>query len=136
MSRSVGLWVDHRKAIVVSLTRQGEEHSLVISKAQRQLRRTGDAPLQGRSDPQKNPMSDAQQRKYTAALNHFYDAVVAAVRDADGILIFGPGEAKGELKKRFTRHGLAGRVIRVETLDKVTDRQLAAKVRDYFARQA
>jgi hypothetical protein len=47
-------------------------------------------------------------------------------------LIFGPGEAKGELKKRLESKGLGGRIVGVETTDKMTERQIAAKVRAYF----
>ena len=49
-------------------------------------------------------------------------------RDAESILIFGPGE----LKKRLERNKLGGRVVGVETMDKMTDNQIAAKVRRYF----
>ncbi|MCX6555193.1 MAG: hypothetical protein NTZ12_09310 [Candidatus Aminicenantes bacterium] len=49
-------------------------------------------------------------------------------------MIFGPGEAKGELKKRLERDGLGGRIAAVETVDKMTDRQIAAKVRKRFCR--
>ena len=39
----------------------------------------------------------------------------------------GPGEAKGELKARLERRGLGARIVGVETVDKMTDRQIAAK---------
>jgi hypothetical protein len=135
MGRGVGVWIDHRKAVIASVTDAGEELGLVISKAERQLRRTGDSPLKGRSEPQKELMSDARQRKYTGHLNLYYDAVIAALGDARGILIFGPGEAKGELKKRLVRAKLGARVLRVETADKMTERQLAKEVRAYFAQE-
>jgi hypothetical protein len=48
------------------------------------------------------------------------------------MLIFGPGEAKGELKKRLKKANLSGRVVGVETVDKMTDHQIAAKVRQHF----
>jgi hypothetical protein len=60
------------------------------------------------------------------------NAVIGSIRDAESILIFGPGEAKGELKKRLERHKLGGRIIGVKTMDKITDNQIAAKVRQYF----
>jgi hypothetical protein len=47
-------------------------------------------------------------------------------------LIFGPGEAKGELKRRLASMKLADRVTAVETADKMTDPQIVAKVRTYF----
>jgi hypothetical protein len=47
MGTKVGLWIDHRKAIVVAVTDKGEEAGLIISKAEKQLRRSGDSPLKG-----------------------------------------------------------------------------------------
>ena len=66
-------------------------------------------------------------------MNIYYDAVIASVGGAESILIFGPGEAKGELKKRLEKNRLGGRIAGVGTVDKMTDRQIAAKVRQYFA---
>ena len=41
------------------------------------------------------------KRQATAHLNTYYDKVIAYIRDAESILLFGPGEAKGELEKRL-----------------------------------
>lgn len=41
-------------------------------------------------------------------------------------------KAKGELKKRLERSRLGGRIVGIEKIDKMTDRQIAAKVRQYF----
>jgi hypothetical protein len=119
--------------MIASVTDKGEELGLVISKAERQPRRAGDWPLKGRSEPRREAMSDARQRKYTAHLNIYYDAVIASLGDARRILIFGPGEAKGELKKRLVRAKMGARVRRVETADKMTERQLAKEVRSFLA---
>ena len=68
----------------------------------------------------------------TGQLNIYYDAVIASIRDADSILLFGPGEAKGEMQERIEKSNLRGRIVAVETVDKMTDRQIAAKARQYF----
>jgi hypothetical protein len=68
----------------------------------------------------------------TGELNIYYDAVIASLRESQFLLLFGPGEAKGELKKRLDKAKLGARVAAVETADKMTDREIAAKVRDYF----
>jgi len=128
----VGLWIDHRKAIVVAVTEKGEEIGLIISKAEKQPRRSGDSPLKGPYDQLQVPAADSRQRTLTGHLNIYYDAVIASIRDAESILIFGPGDAKGELKKRLKRNNLDGRIAGIETVDKMTDRQIAAKVRKYF----
>ena len=54
------------------------------------------------------------------------------IRDAESIQIFGPGEAKGELEKRLEHEGLKAHILAVEAADKMTDRQIAAKVRERF----
>ena len=132
MRTRVGLWVDHRKAIVVAVTDTGEERGLIISKVETQRRRAGDSPLKGSYESQQVPESDSRQRALTGQLNIYYDAVIASIRAAESILIFGPGEAKGELKARLTRRNLGGRIVGMETVDKMTDRQIAAKVRQHF----
>jgi len=66
-------------------------------------------------------------------LNIYYDAVISCIRDAEAIMIFGPGEAKGELKKRIKRNKLSGCIVGLETVNKMTHRQIAARVRQYFS---
>lgn len=134
MKSSVGVWIDHRKAIVVAITDKGEEIRLVISSVQKQLRRSGDSPLKGRYEDLRVPAEDSSQRAYEGHLSIYYDAVIAATRDAEAILIFGPGMAKGELKKRLVRGKLGARIAGVETVGRMTDRQIAAIVRERFPR--
>ena len=135
MKKAAGLWIDHRKAVIVVVTDQGEETKLIISKAEKQLRRSGDSPMKGHYEPQQVPASNSRQKTFTGYLNIYYDAVIAGIRDAESILIFGPGEAKGELKKRIERDKLGGRIVDIETVDKMTDHQVAVKVRQYFQKK-
>jgi len=134
MRTGVGVWIDHKKAIIVAITEKGDEAALVVSKVEKQLRRSGNSPLKGPYEQHQVPADDLRQRAFTGHLNIYYDAVIACLRDAESILIFGPGEAKGELKERLEKHKLGGRIVGVETVDKMTDRQIAAKVRGHFPR--
>ena len=132
MRTKVGLWIDHRKALIVTVTDKEEEIRLVISKAEKQPGRHDGIRSTTSYESQLVPADDSSQRKLTGHLNIYYDAVIACVRSAESILIFGPGEAKGELKKRLERDKLGGRIVGTETIDKMTNRQIAAKVRRYF----
>jgi len=129
MNARVGLWIDHRKALIVAITDKEEEIGLVISKIEKQRRGSPgvrpDAPHELRAD-------DSRQKSLTEHLNIYYDAVIACIRDAESILIFGPGEAKGELKKRLQRDKLGARIASIEMVDKMTDHQIAARVRQHF----
>ncbi|GFE60635.1 hypothetical protein [Geobacter sp. AOG2] len=132
MKTKAGLWIDHRQAIVVFVTATGEEIKQIPSHAEKQLRRTGNTPLQGNFEAQKVPSDDSRQRVFTAQLNAFYDEVIDSIRDAESILIMGPGVAKDELRVRIEENKLGDRVSSVETADNMTDPQIAAKVRQHF----
>jgi hypothetical protein len=132
MKSIAGLWIDHRKALIVVATDKGEETRLIVSKVEKQLRRSGDSPLKGSYESQTVPADDSRERKRSGDLGIFYEAVVASIRNSDSVLIFGPGEAKVELKKRLTRDKLGDHIVQVEAADKMTDRQIAAKIRKYF----
>ena len=132
MGTKVGLWIDHRKALIVAVTDKGEEIRVVISKVEKQPARSGGVRSTTPYEAHLVPADDSRERKFTGHLNIYYNAVIASLRDAESILILGPGEANGELEKRLGREGLAGHIVAVETVDKITDRQLAAQVRQRF----
>ncbi len=131
---NVGVWIDHKKAVVVAVTGSREEFSLTLSRAEKQLRRTGDSPLKGKHEAQQVPTDMRRERVMQAHLNAYYDGVVAAVKDADAILVLGPGEAKGELKKRLQKAKLGKKIAGVEAADKMSTGQIAARVHKQFAK--
>ena len=132
MKRQAGLWIDHRKAVIVFLAGQEEEIKRVRSNVEKQMRRAAGSRSGGSFESQSVPSDDRQQHEFTEHLNAYYKEVVSCIRDAESILIMGPGEAKGELKNHLEHEGLGKRIVEIETLDKMTDPQIAAKVRQYF----
>ena len=135
MTKAVGLWIDHRKAVIVAVTDRGETTSLIVSRVEKQLGRFAGVRSMTPYEPQQVPADDTQERKFHGHLAVYYDAVIASIRDAESILIFGPGEAKIELEHRLKKARLGGRIVGIETIDKMTDRQIAAKVWQRFSRR-
>ena len=124
MKKVIGLWIDHRETVIVILTDKGEETRRLESDIEKHVRFSGGAQM--------DMAEDMRDRRFTNRLNKYYDEVIASIREADSILILGPGEAKVELKKRLESEALGGRIVGIETVDKMTDRQIAAKVRQRF----
>ena len=133
MSTQVGLWIDHEKATIVTVTEQGEEISEILSDVETQLRRSGDSPLKGSYEALQVPADDRRQKVLTGELNTYYDEVIGQIRDADSILIVGPGAAKHELQQRLEENRLGAKVVGVETVDNLTEPQIAAKICQHFA---
>ena len=132
MKTTVGLWIDHRKAVIAIVSADGEETLEIQSNVEKQPGRFAGVRSTISHEAQQVPADDSHEREFTGHLNRYYAEVIAAIRNAESILIFGPGEAKGELKKRLEKDRLGGHIVAIETVDKMTDRQIAAKVREYF----
>ena len=126
MTTNAGIWIDHHKAVVVLLSDGTETIEIIHA--------DGEA-----SDSISNAHSRndfiAEDKRERKAMIHFvkhYDNVIAHLHHADAIFIMGPGEAKGELSKRLEEMSLKGRISHIEAADKMTDRQVAAHVREVF----
>jgi hypothetical protein len=132
MTHNTGIWIDHRKAVVVALTLDGETVRTIESHVEKHPERSGDSPLQGPYEARQVPADDSRQRAHTGDLNHYYDAVIGALPPDATLLLFGPGEAKGEFHKRIAKIKPAIHVLSVHTDDKMTDNQVIAKVREHY----
>jgi len=75
---------------------------------------------------------DMRDRKFGDHLVSYYSGVVSLIQKADSIWIFGPGEAKIELENLLKHDGLGARIVGIETVDKMTDHQIVAKIRLHY----
>ena len=132
MKKEIGLWLDHREAVIVVLTDGREEIKRITSGSGKHIRYSGSSHSKTPIGMKEVTSEDQRDRKFGNQLNKYYDELVAAIRDAESILIFGPGEAKAELEKRLDLQGLKTHILAIETVDKMTDRQISAKVREHF----
>lgn len=132
MKTLAGLWIDHREAVIVLVSDKGQETKRIRSRVEKQLRRSGRSPTQAPFESQMVPADDSREREYGGHLARYYDEVISCLRPAEAILLFGPGEAKGELKKRIERNKLDLRITSFETSDKMTQRQISQKVRRHY----
>jgi hypothetical protein len=126
MKEEAGLWIDHHHAIIVFVRGGAEETKKIESDVKKHVR------FSGGNRTEDGAADDQRDRQFAAHLARYYDEVISQIRDADSILIFGPGEAKGELGKRLASKKLGDRIVATETTDKMTLPQIAAKVREYF----
>lgn len=122
MGTKVGLWIDHKNAVVVFVNGKEEEIKRISSNIEKPHRQSGTAI---RAD-------DVDQRVLTQHLNKYYDEVILSIGKPETILIMGASEAKGELKKRIEINNHNKCIINIETVDKMSDRQIVAKVRKHF----
>jgi len=124
MSHDVGVWIDHKKAVIVSIA------------AGQVTTRTLESDV-GPHPHYSGSQEGGGERKYEARhnldLDRFYDDVIGHLGKPDALLLFGPGEAKLQLKECLGRsQASSGTIVAVESTDKLTDPQIVAKVKEHF----
>ena len=117
--KNAGIWIDHNKAVIVSVAGEDDETKVIHS----------DAENHGQNRSQAD---DINLRVATEHRNIYYGQVISYIQKAESVFLFGPGEAKGELEKRLAKDNPGDRVVTVETTDKMTDPQIVEKVKKHF----
>ena len=132
MEKQIGLWIDHKQAMIVILKEDKEEVKHIQSDIEKHVRFRGGARTKNAYSPQFFKAETQLDRRFNEHLNKYYNQIISQVNDADSLYVFGSGEAKHEFEKRLRSEKCRISKIHVETADKMTDRQIAAKVRKYF----
>lgn len=131
MTINAGVWIDHHKAILVRITTEGEEIVQINSHVENPFSSAAGSGSDV-EHPKNYQSENKQEHKFMNQLNGFYDEVLNALHGADPLLILGPGEAKGEFQKRLQNKHFPAKLVDVATADKMTERQIAARVREHI----
>ncbi len=90
MKKDMGLWIDHKRAVVVTLLGEDENVTQVTSDAEKHVQS---------SNGHDNSAEDKRDRRIGEHLHKYYAEIATLLHNADDVLIMGPGEAKGEFRK-------------------------------------
>ncbi|NNN07436.1 MAG: hypothetical protein HKL90_16225 [Elusimicrobia bacterium] len=132
MATRIGVWIDHRTAVVSDADEAGGATRRITTDLGKQLRLSGGRRARTQYGPQISPPDDMREADSRGRRRVFFDEVAAVVRGALRLFVFGPGEAKAEFKKRLKSRGFPGLIDEPETAERMSDRQVAAKTRAHF----
>lgn len=125
MNPMVGVWIDHKKAVIVSASGDHVTLKTLESDVAAHPHFGGEHDVGGEKK---------YEERHRQSLDRYYDEVIDHLGKPEALLIFGPGEAKRELKERLGRSGASSQpVVEIETADRLTDPQIVAKVKEHFA---
>ena len=124
MSHNAGIWIDHKRAVIVSVSEGRVASEALESDVEAHPRYSGRQDGGGEKK---------YEERHGQRLDRYYDEVISRLGHLDGLLIFGPGEANLELKERLSRSKApSARTLAIETADELTDPQIVAKVKEHF----
>lgn len=125
MTKKVGLWISRTKAVIVSIANNTEARRIITSDMEHYVLYSTVVPGDGAPE-------NLRDRRYWNHLGEYYEKIIAHIRDATEIQIFGPEVAKYELQKHLEEEGLAGLIVSMEEAEIMTDLQIATKVQKRF----
>jgi hypothetical protein len=124
MSHDVGVWIDHKKAVIVFIAAGHVTTRTLASDV---------GPHPHYSGSQEGGGEKKYEERHNQRLDQYYDDVISQIGQPDRLLLFGPGEAKLQLKGRLSRSLTSSeRIVAVESTDKLTDPQIVAKVKEHY----
>jgi len=136
MEKLFGLWVDHEKAIIVSLIDGSHKVTHVESDIEGRFRLKGGSRSNTPYGIQSATSESKRDFRYSKHLNIYFQHIIDLLKEAKQIYIFGPGEAKFELKKEIEKNNVfLDKISDIETTDKLTEPQIVAKVKKYFEKE-
>jgi hypothetical protein len=121
-NHKVGVWIDHKKAVIACAMAGRVTATTLASDVGSHPRFAGHEDGGGEKK---------YEHRHAEHLDHYYDEVIRLLGEPEALMIFGPGEAKLELRARLGR-SLLERVVSLETTDKLTDPQIVARVKDHY----
>jgi hypothetical protein len=124
MSHQTGIWIDHEKAVIVTISGGDVSVKTLVSDV---------GPHTHYAGSQEGGGEKKYEERHSQALDGYYDEVISQLGEPDALLLIGPGEAKLQLKHRLGRsHVLSERIVAVEGADKLTEPQIVATVKKHY----
>ena len=133
MNHNVGIWIDHKKAVIVSASADRVTVKTLESDVGPHAHYSGRAGSQTSDGPHEGGGEKNYEGRYDQHLDQYYDEVISQLGQPEALFIFGPGEAKLQLKERLSHSKtMPERPVGIETTDKLTDPQIIAKVKEHY----
>jgi stalled ribosome rescue protein Dom34 len=132
MTINAGVWIDHHRAVVILLTDDEENVLQILSDHDASARSPTGLRAKASYRPYEFDADCQRERKVMIRLIEYYDEVIACVREAQSVLILGPGEAKREFRRRIASKKFRGHIAEMQTAAKLTDHQIEDYVRQHF----
>jgi len=136
MGKAIGIWVDHRQAVLISPKAETAIVRHLESDIEPHIHSSGGWRSGGTAGVQSITKENTADERRKHQRHAFYQEIIKAAGTDGELYILGPGPAKHELVSEIEKiKGSNIRIHAVETCDKLTEPQITAKVREFFKDQ-
>jgi len=129
----LGVWIDHKKAVMVFLNEDRYRIEHVKSDAENHYRPSGGWKSSGTNVAQSIVKEKTAEERRKHQYHEFYKKIIDKCGNVGRMYIFGPSEAKIEFKKELGKIKNSPITIdEVAPSDKLTDHEVLQKVKSFY----
>ncbi|MCI4442892.1 MAG: hypothetical protein JHC39_05235 [Lentimicrobium sp.] len=135
MEKQVGIWIDTKKAIIVTLDGHKEEKITEIdSEVENSVYHNKEGNKGTFSGSHHSDSETKFDNRKKEQMDYYLEAVMDYIKKSDYLYIFGPGETKIKLEQKIRDEKSLGKINlkAVETTDSMTLNQIVAQVKDFY----
>jgi hypothetical protein len=135
MEKQVGIWIDSKKAIIVTLNGNKEEKITEIdSEVENSVYHNKEGNKGTFSEGHHSDSETKFDNRKKEELNYFLKAVMNYIKGSDYLYIFGPAETKIKLEQKISEEKSLGKINlkAVETAGNMTLNEIVAQVKDFY----
>ena len=131
--KRTGIWLDKRKAHIVSFYDSKESFNTILSNVEN-FNVSGGSGTRFKGGPQDVVQDSKYLERKKHQLKRYFETIVSDIKNANEIVIFGPAETAEKFYKELSeKHtDLLTKVIDVVKSDSMTKKQVKAWVRDFY----
>ncbi|UFH36362.1 hypothetical protein [Flavobacterium acetivorans] len=134
MKKQTGIWIDSKKAIIVTLNDGKEFICEVQSDLENKVYhdKEGDKGSFQGNQHINNDKTFEERKKHQ--MNTYLNDVISTVNGSDELYVFGPAETKTKLQQKIidSKSNNVEKLKSVETADNMTQNQIVAKVKQFY----
>lgn len=135
MEKQVGIWIDSKKAIIVTLDGQKEEKITEIdSEVENNVYHNKEGNKGTFSSGHHSDSETKFDNRKKEQIDYFLKSVMLYVKGSDYLYLFGPGEIKTKLEQKIHNDKSLEKINlkAVETTDSMTLNEIVAQVKDFY----
>ena len=135
MEKQVGIWIDSKKAIIVTLDGQKEEKITEIdSEIENSVYHNKEGNKGTFSGSHHSDSETKFDNRKKEQIDYFLKSVMLYVKGSDYLYLFGPGDIKIKLEQKIHDDKSLGKINlkAVETSDSMTLNEIVAQVKDFY----
>lgn len=137
MKKQTGIWIDSKKAVIVTLEDGKEAVSEIQSDIENSVYHDKEGDKGSFFGGQHIDSQKTFDERKKHQINNYLKDVISTVNESDELYIFGPAETKTKLQQKINgeKSTIASKLKSVETADSMTSNQIIAQVKKFYSQK-